>query len=125
MSYIMESYNTSASVTANLIDGQWVINDEQFADLDITDLIITDEMMEELASASGSEGLVVRYYYDSDLNLYIIEQIVTYTDADTGEVATYKTQIYLNQYFYMTAQYMSYNGMLECIDVDWRAQLTF
>ena len=117
----MESYNTSASVTANLIDGQWVINDEQFADLDITDLIITDEMMEELASASGSEGLVVRYYYDSDLNLYIIEQIVTYTDADTGEVATYKTQIYLNQYFYMTAQYMSYNGMLECIDVDWRA----
>ena len=50
---------------------------------------------------------------------YIIEMKQTALDEETGTNRSVEIQMYLNQYFYVTAEYVMSDGIYEAIEINW------
>lgn len=97
------SYNgTAQTVSASLVNGEWVSASGE--DYDFSGLIVDDEMMERLPNSSSG---TLTYYQNG--NQYLIRNV-----EDSG---TYN--IYVNQYFYITAEYIEMSGMSMSVEVTW------
>lgn len=97
------SYNgTAQTVSASLVNGEWVSASGE--DYDFSGLIVDDEMMERLPNSSSG---TITYYQNG--NQYLIRNV-----EDSG---TYN--IYVNQYFYITAEYIEMSGMSMSVEVTW------
>ena len=116
--------NEVVSITASKVEDNWVINEEGYEEaIDMESFVITDEMMQELPEEAKDPSILkLKYYSDNKAKGgYIIEMEQTALDEETGTQQLVEMQIHLNQYFYITAEYVATNGLYEAFEITWAA----
>ena len=113
--------NQTVSFTASKVEGNWVINNADYESIDMESFIITEEMMAELEQEAQDPSIEKLNFYSNNKvkGGYIIEMKQTVLDEETGTNSSVEIQLYLNQYFYVTAEYVMSDGIYEAIEINW------
>ncbi|MBO4666725.1 MAG: hypothetical protein J5666_01160, partial [Bacilli bacterium] len=115
----MGTNNLSFSYTGTKKDGVWTPNDNNSSQIDFNDFIFDDEMMQELRTQINTSGSDTKIYSYSKGG-FVLETSEESLD-DSGNLQKIYTQVYLNQYFYVTAEYISSDTLYEEITIEWAA----
>ena len=115
-----EGMNETVNFTASKVDGVWVADNADYESMDLSTMIITDEMMNELAEEINDPQYDLHFYQKA--NGYVITMSEEYvTDSETGATVRLDVQLHINEYFYVTAEYLISGGVYEGIEIQWRA----
>ena len=113
--------NQTVSFTASKVEGNWVVNEADFESIDMSEFVLTEQMMAELEQEAQDPSVdVLKFYSDNKTKgAYIIEMKQTVLDEETGINESVEIQIHVNEYFYITAEYVVSDGVYEAIEINW------
>ncbi len=116
------STNQTISLNASLVDGNWVLAEEGFESIDMSSFVITEEMMADLETESQDPNIELKFFLNNAAKGgYVITMAEEYLDEETGVNEKVKIQLYLDQYFYVTAEYVMTLDTYEGIEITWAA----
>ena len=115
--------NQTVSLTASKVEGNWVINEAGYESIDMSEFVLTEQMMAELEQEAQDPSIDVLKFYNNNKaeGGYIIEMKQTVLNEETGTNSSVEIQMYLNRYFYITAEYVVSDGVYEAIEITWAA----
>lgn len=114
-----EGNTQSMTITATKVEGTWVMDNEEFNEVDLNSMIITEEMMQELAEEAKDPGINLHFYTNNEKTGYIITMSESYINLESGVNEQTDIQLYLDQYFYVTAEYVNSNGSYTAMEITW------
>ena len=111
----------NVTVTASLVDGVWKLDGDIASDeeVDLSTLIISEEMIVELREELNTQGVDAHIYQNTSKGKYAIS--MSQTAYSEGEMYDVQIQLYMNEYFYVTAEYIVMNSIYEAIEIEWLA----
>lgn len=116
------STNQTISLNASLVDGNWVVAEAGFESIDMSSFVITEEMMADLETESQDPNIELKFFLNNAAKGgYVITMAEEYLDEETGVNEKVKIQLYLDQYFYVTAEYVMTFDTYEGIEITWAA----
>lgn len=116
------STNQTISLNASLVDGNWVVAEAGFESIDMSSFVITEEMMADLETESQDPNIELKFFLNNAAKGgYVITMAEEYLDEETGVNEKVKIQLYLDQYFYVTAEYVMTLDTYEGIEITWAA----
>ena len=116
-----QGMSENVSVSASKVNGEWVSDDANFEEVDLDEMVITEEAIAEMEQEIDDPTYDLKFYFNSKNNEYIISMAQDVLDEESGTVVNVKYQIHVNQYFYLTAMYIVTDGVYEAIEIQWAA----
>lgn len=115
--------NQTVSLTASKVEGNWVINEAGYESIDMSEFVLTEQMMAELEQEAQDPSIDALKFYNNNKaeGGYIIEMKQTVLNEETGTNSSVEIQMHLNRYFYITAEYVVSDGVYEAIEITWAA----
>lgn len=114
-----EGVKQSMSTEATLQNGVWVPDNPDFEEMELGSLIITEEMMQELGQDMSETGVEVKFYEKNLEAGYVIEMSESVLNSETNTQQQVNLQLHLDQYFYVTAEYIAMNDVYESVEITW------
>ena len=113
----------TATLSASLVDGSWVIDGVDSEELSVENFIISGEMMTELGEEINdpNNNAEIKIYSDNDNpGYFVMTMSESALNPETGATMEVAIQYHLNQYFYATAQYVYGDGAFESVEIQWK-----